>query len=196
MQTYPVPGKNINDRRQNLNLTISGYITWIGIPHGLDAPNYEVGEDENLKYENTSPLLTSESHCQHHKRLLTTEKSVLNKGLVTEVQTTNIQSVRTRYNTSMKTERLNQKLARMTNQLIFLDRYQDLKLVPPGLTLKIPVNSRRVRKVTKRLEHELVRDRLHNNINSVPVVNLMQTYPVPGKNINDRTQNLNPITTG
>ena len=46
----------------------------------------------------------------------------------------------------------------MTNHLTFLYRYRDLKLVPPGLTSKIPVNSRRVWKVTKRLEHEI-----HNN---------------------------------
>ena len=51
----------------------------------------------------------------------------------------------------------------MTNHLTFLYRCWDLKLVPPGLTLKIPVKSRRVQKVTRRLEHELVQDRIHNN---------------------------------
>ena len=40
--------------------------------------NYKVGGDENSKYENPSPLITSESHCQHQQA---TEKSVLNKGL-------------------------------------------------------------------------------------------------------------------
>ena len=29
--------------------------------------NYEVGEDENLKYEHPSPLLTSENYCQHQQ---------------------------------------------------------------------------------------------------------------------------------
>ena len=51
-------------------------------------------------------------------------------------------------------EKLNQKLARMTNHLTFLCRCRDLKLVPPGLTIKIPVHSRRARKMTKRLELE------------------------------------------
>ena len=60
-------------------------------------------------------------------------------------------------------EKLNQKLARMTNHLTFLCRCRDLKLVPPGLTIKIPVHSRRVRKVTERLQQELIRDRIHNN---------------------------------
>ena len=40
-------------------------------------------------------------------------------------------------------ERLNQKLAWMTNHLTFLYRCQDLKLVPPGLTMKLSVNTRR-----------------------------------------------------
>ena len=62
----------------------------------------------------------------------------------------------------METEKLNQKLARRTNHLIFLCRCQDLKLVLPGLTIKNPVHSRRARKVTRRLEQELVRDRIHN----------------------------------
>ena len=30
-------------------------------------PNYKVGEDENLKYENPSPLLTNENPCQHQQ---------------------------------------------------------------------------------------------------------------------------------
>ena len=60
-------------------------------------------------------------------------------------------------------EKLNQKMARMTSHLTFLCRCRDLKLVPPGLTIKIPVHSRRARKVTKRLEQELIRDRIHNN---------------------------------
>ena len=60
-------------------------------------------------------------------------------------------------------EKLNQKLARMTNHLTFLYRCRDLKLVPPGLTLKLPVNSRRAQKIAKRVGHELVRDRIQNN---------------------------------
>ena len=36
-----------------------------GISWDQGSPNYKVGEDKNLKYENPSPLLTSESHCQH-----------------------------------------------------------------------------------------------------------------------------------
>ena len=51
----------------------------------------------------------------------------------------------------------------MTNHLTFLCRCQDLRLVPPGLTIKIPVHSRREQEVTKRLEQELIRDRIHNN---------------------------------
>ena len=60
-------------------------------------------------------------------------------------------------------EKLNQKLARMTNHLTFLCRCRDLKLVPPGLTIKIPLHSGRARKVTRRLDQELIRDRIHNN---------------------------------
>ena len=59
-------------------------------------------------------------------------------------------------------EKLNQKFARMTNNLTFLCRCRDLMLVPPGL-IKIPVYSGRARKVTNRLEQELIRDRIHNN---------------------------------
>ena len=62
-----------------------------------------------------------------------------------------------------KLEKLNQKLARMMNHLTFQCRCQDLKLVPPGLTIKIPVHSKRAWKVTKRLERELIRDQIHNN---------------------------------
>ena len=51
----------------------------------------------------------------------------------------------------------------MTNHLKFLCRCRDLKLVPPGLTIKLPVHFKRARKVTKRLEQELIRDRIHNN---------------------------------
>ena len=60
-------------------------------------------------------------------------------------------------------EKLNRNLARITNHLTFLCRCRDLKLVPPGLTIKIPVRSRRARKVPWRLEQEFVRDRIHNN---------------------------------
>ena len=52
----------------------------------------------------------------------------------------------------------------MTNHLTFL--CQDLKLVPPGLTIKIPVHSRRAQNVTKRLEQELIRDQLRLEISS------------------------------
>ena len=51
----------------------------------------------------------------------------------------------------------------MTNHLTFLYRCQDLKLVPPVLTIKIPVYSKRAKKMTRRLEQELIRDRIHNN---------------------------------
>ena len=51
----------------------------------------------------------------------------------------------------------------MTNHLTFPCRCRDLKLVPPGLTIRIRVYSRRARKVTERLEQELIRDRIHNN---------------------------------
>ena len=51
----------------------------------------------------------------------------------------------------------------MTIHLTFLCRCRDLKLVPHSLTIKIPVHSRRARKVTKTLEQELIRDRIHNN---------------------------------
>ena len=60
-------------------------------------------------------------------------------------------------------EKLNKKLARMTNHLTFQCRCWDLKLLPPNLTIKIPVHSKRARKVTKRLEQELVRDWIRNN---------------------------------
>ena len=60
-------------------------------------------------------------------------------------------------------EKLNPKLAQMTNHLTFLWRCRDLMLVPPGLTIKIPVHFWRAQKVTKRLERELIRDRIHNN---------------------------------
>ena len=60
-------------------------------------------------------------------------------------------------------EKLNKKLEGTTNHLTFLCRCRDLKQVPPGLTIKIPVHSRREQKVTKRLEQELIRDRIHNN---------------------------------
>ena len=60
-------------------------------------------------------------------------------------------------------EKLNQKLARMTNHLTILCRCRNHKLVSPGLTIKIPVHSRRTRKETRRLEQELVWDRIHNN---------------------------------
>ena len=44
------------------------------------APNYDVGKDENPRYER--PLLSSKSHCYISKRQLTTsEESVLTKGL-------------------------------------------------------------------------------------------------------------------
>ena len=51
----------------------------------------------------------------------------------------------------------------MKNHLTFLCRCRDLKLVPPALAIKIPVHSRRVWKVTKCLEQELIRDRIHND---------------------------------
>ena len=60
-------------------------------------------------------------------------------------------------------EKLNQKLARMTNHLTSLCRCRDLKLVPPDSTIKIQVHSRKARKVTKRLEQALIRDWIHNN---------------------------------
>ena len=40
---------------------------WAGISRGQGWANCKVGEDENPKYENPSPLLTNESHCQHQK---------------------------------------------------------------------------------------------------------------------------------
>ena len=72
---------------------------------------------------------------------------------------------------------------------------------PSHIPMQMPrpqaTSTRRARKVTKRLEQELIRDRIHNNRwTSTPVRNLEQTHPVPGKNINDRWQNPNPIISG
>ena len=50
----------------------------------------------------------------------------------------------------------------MTNHLIFLCRCRDIKLIPPGLTIKIPVNSRKAPRIIKWVGHELVWDRIQN----------------------------------
>ena len=59
------------------------------------------------------------------------------------------------------------------------------------LNIEIPVNSKRARKVTKTLEHEFIRGRVHNKrLKKRHLRSEMQTYPVPGKIaiIEDRTR--------
>ena len=75
VQTHPAPGKNICDRWQNPNPTISG------VPYGLGALNYEEKmKTINMKIQShSSPV---EDIVNISKRQLTTpEKSVQNKGL-------------------------------------------------------------------------------------------------------------------
>ena len=81
-QDCPIPGKNIPDWRQNLNPTISGQILQERIWGSQVMPNYQVGEDENPRYESQAHDTPGKAIVDISKCQLTTSKdSVQNKGL-------------------------------------------------------------------------------------------------------------------
>ena len=59
-----------------------------------------------------------------------------------------------------KCEKLTIKLARETNHLTFLCRCRDKDIVPKGLQVKAPVNSKRAKLITERASRSMLRERI------------------------------------